>query len=61
MFLVGAVRLFPVLLALMRTALIRGFPNSFAMKARAGPYGPYDQKQALFINFSQCDWFISRN
>ena len=36
-------RLFPDLLAPLRTALIRGFLNSFAMKARAGPYGSYNK------------------
>ena len=35
-------RLFPALLAPSRTALMRGFLNSFAMKARAGPYRSYD-------------------
>lgn len=37
------VRLFPAPLALMRTALIRDFLNSFTVKARAVPYGSYDK------------------
>ena len=36
-------RLFPALLAPSPTALIRGFLNSFAMRAHAGPYGSYDK------------------
>ena len=36
-------RLFPARLPPSSTALIGGFLNSFAMKARAGPYGSYDK------------------
>ena len=40
-------RLFPDLLAPSRTALIRDFLNTFAMKACAGLYGSYNNKQLL--------------
>ena len=49
----GAVRLFPVPLAQMRTALIREFNNGFAKKRFAGPYGSYDNiNYVLYITYS---------
>ena len=56
-----AVRLFPALLALIRPSYGH-FPNSFAMKAREGAYGPYDKciycsnadsKEHTFINCTE--------
>ena len=44
-----AVRLFPALLTPSRTALIRDFLNTFAMKRRTGPYGSYNNILSVIV------------
>ena len=44
-----AVQLFAALLVLMRTSSYGDFPNSFTMKARAGPYRPYDTLNSYYL------------